>query len=181
MPTPFLISYKGSTKLPYPYDRNTTVYPAVHSNGHSISILQCEMCLQYTRTEHTDYPFLDSGSQITIDGGYGEFFDNIQQPQGINLTICHDCTLKLFRMIPKLSPQNYKGLHSVSYFETNHPLCCEYSWTIDQQGPQDQYGNHPVIYGTPEHAVPQTTYPAPQDIKYKDPEWISEKSYGEDS
>jgi hypothetical protein len=180
MSAPFLISCKGSTQLPYPYDRNTTVYPAIHSNGQSISILQCDMCLQYTRTEHTDYPFLDNGSQISTQGGYGEFFDGFtNQTSAIDITLCHDCTLKLFRMIPKLSHNNINRLHSVSSIETNYPLCCEYSWTIDNEGPKDEYGNHPTIKGTIEHAVSQTIYPAPQEARYKDPEWIAEKSYGE--
>jgi hypothetical protein len=159
---------------------NLKTYSTVHSNGQSITILQCEMCLEYTRTEHSDYPFLDNGSEITINGGYGEFFDNINQPDGIKLTICHDCTLKLFRMIPKISADKINRLHSVSYFETNHPLCCEYSWTIDEEGLLDQQGNHPVINATIEHAVPQTTYPAPQVSKIDDPEWIAEKMFGED-
>ena len=161
------------------YKRNIKLHSAVHANSHSITTMQCEMCLQYTRTEHPDYPFLDNGSQITINGGYGEFFDTIDQPNGIMLTICHDCTLKLFRMIPKLSADKINRLHSVSYFEANHPLCCEYSWTIDEQGPRDESGNRPVINGTIEHAVSQTTYPAPQVSKTDDPEWIAEKMFGE--
>jgi hypothetical protein len=136
-----------------PYQPNSIIHQASHSITGAISILQCEMCLEYTRTIRPDSPYLDNGSQITISGGYSEFFDHfsLDEPNSISINLCHDCTLKIFRMIPKLSSDKFSNNHSVAYFEENHPLCCEYSWTIN---PDDQT----VISGKFEDHSPQTTY-----------------------
>ena len=45
-------------------ERNIETHSTFHANENPITVLQCEMCLEYTRTEHPDYPFLDSGSQM---------------------------------------------------------------------------------------------------------------------
>lgn len=135
-------------------NRNTVI----KTTNDGIDVIQCEMCEKYVKTEFQghDYPFADGGSEIEIIGGYGQFYDALSDDEIIKATLCHDCTLKLFRSIPKL--KNLRGLHSVSYLSENYPLCCEYSWTIDQDSKKDEHGNHPIINGVPSDWNPQTTY-----------------------
>lgn len=122
------------------------------------TVIQCEMCEQYVKTEyqgsHNDkfYPFIERGSQITITGGYGEFIDLTK----VQALLCHDCTLMLFRMIPKL--KNLKGMHSVSIYDENYPLCCEYSWTFSETLDITSNEEPETIYGSVENFKSQTTY-----------------------
>ena len=81
----------------------------------------------------------DNGSAICIDGGYSLFHDDVENGCLIKLELCHECSLSLFRSIPVLSER--KGLHSVSINNPQYPLCCEFSWSIE---------NGEVIYGTKE-------------------------------
>lgn len=129
------------------------------------TVIQCEMCERYVKTEwqgkiNGKYnSFAERGSVIIFEGGYGEFIDLTK----VVAQICHDCTLKIFRMIPKL--KNLKGMHSVSIYDESYPLCCEYSWTL----PDDyKYGDDDstTIYGTPEDFKPQTSYEVETDVQY---------------
>ena len=121
------------------------------------NVVQCEMCERYVKTEWQGHiynhnsAYAERGSTITFVGGYGEFIDLVD----ISALLCHDCTLKLFRMIPKL--KNFKGMHSVSIYDDSYPLCCEYAWTL----PDDfKFGDDSskTIYGTPENFKPQKSY-----------------------
>lgn len=116
-----------------------------------ITIVQCDKCLQWVRAEHDDYPYADNGCQIHINGGYGEFIDIIGNEELPMILLCHDCTLELFRSIPKLRQDLIKNGHSVSIHNPNHPLCCEYSWCFDET-------NHEVKMGTKENFKPQKTF-----------------------
>lgn len=146
--TKFLCDYCCEEVLnPKTMNRNKTI----KTTNDGITVIQCEMCEQYVKTEFQghDYPIAENGSQITIHGGYGEFYDPMKEDQVISLTLCHDCTLSIFRMIPKLKDK--RGHHSVSYLNKNYPLCCEYSWTIDKETGE-------VIDGTKDNYSTQETF-----------------------
>ena len=85
--------------------RNTTVLIATDGTN----VMKCDMCSQYVKTVFDDHPYVDNGSEITIHGGYGQFMDLMS----IELTLCHDCTLEIFRKVPKLQKLVGNGLHSV--------------------------------------------------------------------
>jgi len=122
------------------------------------TVLQCEMCERYLKTEFQGshkgefYPFLERGSQMTIVGGYGEFVDLTD----IKVSLCHDCTLSIFRKIPKL--KNLKGMHSVSIYDDSYPLCCEYSWTSSQVLDINSDEKPRITYGSAENFKPQKSY-----------------------
>lgn len=70
----------------------------------------------------------ENGLLISVDGYYGGFIDNYKDP-AIELRFCHDCSVALWREIPKLQEYQKKGLHPVNREES---FCCEYSWTISE-------------------------------------------------
>lgn len=113
-------------------------------------VVQCDKCLQWVDNSLVDAPYADNGCQLRIHGGYSEFIDPIHEANEPLVLLCHDCTLEFFRSIPKLAPIAYQGQHSVSHTSPNYPLCCEYSWSTDEDGE--------TIFGTPEDFKPQRTY-----------------------
>lgn len=70
------------------------------------------------------------GLSFSISGGYGEFYDSDEYGENstepvINLTICHDCSVKMFRLFNKTRKIAGRGFHS---FGNDRPICCEYGW-----------------------------------------------------
>lgn len=110
-----------------------------------MNTVTCDMCEeQFTECE-SSVP--DRGLEVVLVGGYGLFHDDIENKCEKAIVLCHACSLKLVRMIPKFA--NSQGWHSVSYRSPDYPLCCEYSWTIDKN--VDEFGDKPIIYGTKEN------------------------------
>lgn len=70
----------------------------------------------------------DRALELHLDGGYGMFVDLTK----IDLLFCHSCSVEFFRTIPSLSADKINGMHSVSYKSKDFPLCCEYSWMIEE-------------------------------------------------
>ena len=95
----------------------------------------------------TDRLYQDNALDITLTGGYGMFMDLLT----VELIFCHSCAVEFFRTIPMLSADKMNGLHSVSIHNEDYPLCCEYSWTFDENAKRDENGKIEVIYGTKEH------------------------------
>lgn len=122
------------------------------------TVIQCEMCERFVKTEWQGHVFgelvsyAERGSTISFVGGYGEFIDLTK----VEAQLCHDCTLKLFRMIPKL--KNLHGLHSVSIYDDSYPLCCEYSWTFSEVSDPTSNEESRTIYGSAEDFKPQKSY-----------------------
>jgi hypothetical protein len=83
-------------------------------------------------------PNPDNALNLKLTGGYAMFVDLTE----IDLTFCHDCTVELFRSIPSLSADKIGSQHSVRTDSKDYPLCCEYSWT---------YENNQVVLGTKTH------------------------------
>jgi hypothetical protein len=83
-------------------------------------------------------PNPDNALYVTLTGGYGMFIDL----EMVELLFCHSCAVELFRTVPNLSADKMRGSHSVANDNKDYPLCCEYSWGIE---------NDETIYGTEEH------------------------------
>jgi hypothetical protein len=125
-----------------------------------VTVVQCDKCLSWVKSEHDEYGYADGGSQLTIHGGYGEFIDVLAEDEEPFIQLCHDCTLELFRSIPKLSPELLKNGHSVSIDNPSYPLCCEYSWGFNSY---DDQGNLICIYGDASNFKPQQTFELEND------------------
>lgn len=97
-------------------------------------IIYCDKCENSIKID----PNPDRSLNISITGGYGMFIDL----EMVELLLCHDCSLEFFRSIPSLSSDKFGAQHSVSCQSEEYPLCCEYSWAI-----QDDE----VVYGTKEN------------------------------
>jgi len=107
-----------------------------------MNITICDMCQKQYEVDEFNAPTPERGLDVYLIGGYGLFHDDIENSCQKKITLCHDCSLKLIRMIPKYA--NQKGWHSVSYRANDYPLCCEYSWTFEE-------GTTETIYGTKDH------------------------------
>lgn len=74
--------------------------------------LQCESCLEYFECASSDpeTPHIDGGSTMCLStGDYAGFND--MNAGGITVVLCHDCSLKIYRSVPKL--RGLTGLHPV--------------------------------------------------------------------
>ena len=98
--------------------------------------VKCDICEQEFSNHNGGVP--DRGLDIIFSGGYGLFHDDIDNRCIKSIVSCHDCSLKIIRMIPKFA--NDKGWHSVQECDDNYPLCCEYSWTLDTATGQPVFG-----------------------------------------
>lgn len=98
-------------------------------------IIYCDKCENSIEIN----PNPDRSLNISITGGYGMFIDS----EMIELLFCHDCSVELFRSIPNLSSDKIYAQHSVSNKSKDYPLCCEYSWSFDD--------NKEMVYGTEEN------------------------------
>jgi len=75
--------------------------------------LQCEACQGFFPCIFPDsnHPHIDGGSTVTMSSPqYAGFNDDCESPSP-SAVLCHDCTLKIYRMIPKL--RGLTGLHPV--------------------------------------------------------------------
>lgn len=97
----------------------------------------CDMC----GTEHERaQPYNPSsplwGSSLSLSGGYAEFWDACPSdpiPHTLELNLCHDCTLPIFRKI--MGSGKYAHL-KMDFFERSHANerpadehpCCEYAY-----------------------------------------------------
>ena len=75
------------------------------------------------------YPILNQivgGLSLEICGGYGEFCDCLFEEDIIKLTICHDCTSKMFSLFNKT--KKLSGLHPSSSTKEGE-FCCEWDWS----------------------------------------------------
>ena len=86
-------------------------------------VIYCDKCENAILLD----PNPDRALSITMTGGYGMFIDL----EMFELLFCHSCSVELLRTIPNLSGDRIGGQHSVSHFSEDYPLCCEYSWTFD--------------------------------------------------
>lgn len=106
-----------------------------------MNTVTCDMCEEQFDNCESDVP--DRGLEVVLVGGYGLFHDDTDNHCKKQVILCHTCSLKLVRMIPKFAGD--KGWHSVSYRSPEHPLCCEYAWAIDNSSDKS------VVYGTKEN------------------------------
>lgn len=102
----------------------------------------CDMCENKFEQDDYNSNIPDRGMDVILGGGYGLFHDDIENRCQKIVILCHDCSLKLVRMIPKFADE--KGWHSVSYKAKDYPLCCEYAWTFED-------GTTETVYGTKNH------------------------------
>lgn len=102
--------------------------------------VKCDMCEKEFKDENGGTP--ERGLDVYLVGGYGLFHDDIENRCEKKIVLCHGCSLKIIRMIPKFADD--KGWHSVSYKAEDFPLCCEYSWSFEE-------GTTNTIYGTKQH------------------------------
>ena len=84
-------------------------------------MIKCDMCEQLVPHETVNKNFPDRGLILAVDGYYGGFTDNFDEP-AVKLLLCHDCSATLFYSIPKLS-NNPPGLHA----SISAPACCSWS------------------------------------------------------
>lgn len=101
-----------------------------------MTLIKCDMCEIESNCNNGEIP--ERGLSVNLLGGYGLFHDDIDNQCVKNIILCHDCSLKLIRMIPKFADD--KGWHSVSYRSDEYPLCCEYSWTFEKNTLKTIYG-----------------------------------------
>lgn len=111
----------------------------IQSEKHTVI---CDMCENKFEEDDCNPNIPDRGMDVILGGGYGLFHDDVDNGCQKIIILCHTCSLKLVRMIPKFA--NEKGWHSVSYNSDDYPLCCEYSWTFAENSDE-------TIYGTKEH------------------------------
>lgn len=107
-----------------------------------VKIIICDMCEKEYESDEFNPSTPDRGLDLYLVGGYGLFHDDIENKCEKKVILCHACSLKLVRMIPKFA--NEKGWHSVSIHSDEYPLCCEYSWTFED-------GTTETVYGTKDH------------------------------
>ena len=98
--------------------------------------VHCDMC---DRLFKRAQPFSNAaplwGSQLTLTGGYAEFYDYGGEPDisSFQLNICHDCTLPIFRKIMEsakyahLKMDYFNRSHQTEHAPGEHP-CCEYAY-----------------------------------------------------
>lgn len=78
----------------------------------------------------------DDGSELHLSGWYGGFTDMMMREEEHHLILCHDCSLAVWRAVPKLA--KLRGLHPT----VDDVACCEFHWTTVQRG-DDRY----IVYG----------------------------------
>lgn len=105
-------------------------------------MIECDMCERQFEDDEYNSGTPERGLEVSLIGGYGLFHDDIENHCEKKIVLCHDCSLKVIRMIPKFADD--KGWHSVSYKSEDYPLCCEYSWSFEE-------GTTNTIYGTKQH------------------------------
>ena len=166
MSAPFLISYKESVKI---MDK----YP----------LINCINCNTPSHTSQQQGNYIDDGLAINVNdlGHYGGFTDNFPPKQSQPLAhLCHDCCVILFNALPGFAKfagvhhghGNINALHIDYVNGTTIKPCCQYAWTWDKNDLKNI-----ITYVS----TPQLTWePLFKDLKSDDPEWIAEKSYGED-
>lgn len=74
--------------------------------------MQCEACQEYFECAYSDTttPHLDGGSTMQLStGDYAGFND--MNAGGLSVVLCHDCSMRIYRMIPKF--RGLTGLHPV--------------------------------------------------------------------
>jgi hypothetical protein len=82
----------------------------------------CEKCSKSVDSEFFSTNLPENGIILKLQGYYGGF-DDPSDYSDMTVLICHDCSLELFRSIPKL--QERKGCH----YSRSDKKCCEFSWT----------------------------------------------------
>lgn len=82
----------------------------------------CEKCLKEIKNDSINSHLPENGLIVKIEGYYGGF-DDPSDYTDMTIIICHDCSLELFKSIPKL--QNRKGCH----YSHSASQCCDFSWT----------------------------------------------------
>jgi hypothetical protein len=150
--------------------------------------INCTNCGTPNPTSQQQGNFIDDGLAINVNdlGHYGGFTDNFPPKQGDPLAhLCHNCCVILFNALPGFAKfagvyhghGNLNALY-VDYVDgrTIQP-CCQYAWTWDKT----DLKNIITYLATPEltwvkHPEEEVTLTS----KHDDPEWIAEKSYGED-
>lgn len=84
----------------------------IRQTGDGKDRLQCEACQKFFECvfPDTDTPHIDGGCTVSVSvGQYAGFNDT---PAGdVSALLCHDCTLEIYRKIPKLAAMS--GLHPI--------------------------------------------------------------------
>ena len=97
--------------------------------------MMCDTCENYMPPVFKDVgEFNDDGTlntqrdnalHVHLTGGYGMFVDDWETGP-LEVLICHDCAVKLFKLFPAL--QGFaNGGHPKKPTQINNP-CCEHAW-----------------------------------------------------
>lgn len=84
------------------------------------SHIKCEMCCEFLEASsfHDNSPsvddgIIDGGSIMKLSTGFYTGFNDMATPD-LQILLCHDCTLRVYRLVPKLKGLiNLVGLHPV--------------------------------------------------------------------
>ena len=81
------------------------------------------------------YRQIENGWCLNLTGGYGEFADDCFEENSPlqHVVLCHDCCLKIARMLPSLFPPG-AGTHPPLANSGSDESCCEFNWSIDAHG-----------------------------------------------
>lgn len=81
------------------------------------------------------YRQVENGWCLNLTGGYAEFSDDcfVENSPLLYVVLCHDCCLKIARMLPNLFPPG-AGTHSPHTENSSDESCCEFNWSIDAHG-----------------------------------------------
>jgi len=98
-------------------------------------IVACDSCGKHCDAiwygNYEEYS-IQNGMQVSITGGYAEFFDDIDNPLW-ELNVCHDCSLAMFRFF--VASNKYAFLKH-NYQDSAHcsmsdKPCCEFSFPLN--------------------------------------------------
>lgn len=67
---------------------------------------------------------ISQGLSFELCGGYGEFFDCMEEDDIVKITACHDCMVKVFTIFHRVT-KRLSGLHPT---DNGDSRCCEWSW-----------------------------------------------------
>lgn len=151
-------------------------------------LIKCTNCDTPSPTTQQQGNYIDEGLAIDVNslGHYGGFTDNFPFKEDSLAHLCHDCCVILFNALPGFAKfaDVYHGHGNLNSLGIDHvdgrifKPCCQYAWTWDKT----DLNNIITYLATPEltwvkHPAEEVTLTS----KHDDPEWIAEKSYGEDS
>ena len=89
----------------------------------------CGMCKQFVSVEGTGdcLTQITGGMHIIFSDGYGMFTDRYDKL--LEVSICHDCFIKVLSLFPEDFRNEFKGGHPGGLSRGNICDGCEYSWS----------------------------------------------------